>query len=358
MAKAKKTDDTPAATPAPDAEAAAEESPNVTAAESADDQAQKDWADFEAVDAAKAKGEAPPAAKAELAEEPAAEPPAEATKPPAEPAEEPAAEPAAEEPVPDIWEGSTPEQKAAFDAVTTSAAEATTAMKRAHGTVGGLQRTINQLKAKPPTAEPAGGDVEDPEAAEIFGSDAFRKAKEDYPEVLAPVEEAFKALETKLEKKVAGISDQVDGITSRQAEVNSDEQYALVIEKHSDYEAVAASPEFSNWFENAPAYVREGVQRNAEDVVDGAEVISIVRQFKSETGYKSPADSPAPDGAKPKAKLSPERQAQLDSATSPKPKGVPAASHPEPPEDASPQEHWDYYERLDAQKAAAAANQR
>ncbi len=336
------TEATPAATPAP-AEAAAEEKPEMTAAESADEQASKDWAEFDTADRT---GE--PVVEPEPKPEPTAEP---AAKPAAA---EPAAAKKDDPPAPDIWAGASPEQLAERDALTQKYNVATTEMNRAHGTVGGLQKKINQLETRPPTEEPAGGDVDDPEAAEMFGSDAYKQVKDDYPEVMEPIEAAFKTLEGRIDK----VSEQVGGLEVHRTEAVIGEQHGLVLGVHADYDTLAGSPEFRNWFATStlPQYVRNVVQENSENIVDGAAVVDIVNRFKTETGYKPPTPTPAPkEEAKPDAKPDPKREAQLDSATAPKTKSIPAASHPEPPEN-DQQAQWEWAERLDAQKAEAEAN--
>lgn len=353
-----------------------------TAAGSADDVAQKVWDEFEAVDKA-ASDDAAPAIDVVDAETPAEsgkddDDPATGDKPAADTkkTKDTPDESGTADAAPDIWENATPEQKTAFLAATATADTARQEAHRAHGTVSGLQKKINTLEA----AEPApasggeagtGADEDDgsraPKSASIFDTPEFMEAKDEYPEVLGPVENAFKALEG----QIADIKGEVGGLSEHRVVEHVNQQYGIVVREHPDYDVLADSDEFQQWYETAPEYVRDGVMRNGEDVVNGLEVADIVTKFKAETGWVAPKedpadaadaggadsdDSPAPDkGAEPNtAPTDPKRKAQLESAKTPRPKGAPAASHQEPPDDADPQVHWDYFERLDKQKEAAA----
>ena len=63
-------------------------------------------------------------------------------------------------------------------------------------------------------------------------------------------------------------------IDSERQEVDLGKQSKIVFEAHPDYAQIAKTSEFQTWFDSAPKAIRDGVMRNAENVVDGAEVAS------------------------------------------------------------------------------------
>jgi len=348
--------------PAAALDAAAEET--LDPAAEAEAQQQSDWDDFARADENAARAEdQPPVDTGESEEAPATD----ATSAAGNEETPGKTGTAAAAPANTLWENATPAQKAAYEAATVTANTATQEAHRAHGTVSGLQKKVNalekELKGSTPAKTPAGagtdndededGTQDEEKSAGIFDTKEFKEAKAEYPEVLGPVESAFKALETQM-KEIGG---KVGALSDVHATQETSIQDKIVATEVPDYDAVVDSTEFGKWFETAPEYVRDGVKRNGNGIVNGLEVVDIVKKFKAETGWVAPtppasSTAPADKGAQPnKPKTDPKRKIQLDSATTPRPSGPPAASGQTPPDDADPQAHWDDFARMDEAKA-------
>ena len=306
----------------------------------ADDDKAKIWADLGKADAAASAEPKEPSNTAGVS-------------PPADPA--PAADKAAGDagteaapvkdaaPAPDIWATATPEQRAAFEATRKEADTNATRLRDSNARLTAHQRKIEALQrgngaGKPAPAAADGGD----RPASVFETPAFKKAKDEYPELLGPVEEALRPLEERTRK----LDGEIGGLTSAHREQYLAEQYQAVLDAHPDYERIAKSPEFATWYEQAPAYIKAGVERNAKDVVDGAEVASIVKQYKADTGL---ATTSAPGtGASATVADAGKRQRQLASATTPRGKAQPVVTSAIPEDREGAWRHWQEVDRRQA----------
>lgn len=231
----------------------------------------------------------------------------------------------------DIWNAATPEQRAAYEAAQDSEKKAKEDWNRMRGTVSGLTRKVNdltaQLNAQPAGEKPDGSADATDEANAVFDGEDWKTFEEDYPEVAGPLKAAFGAQEARIQnltRELGGIS------TDRRADHIAN-QVNIVADAHPDYDKIAGSEEFSTWYETAPAFIRAGIERNAQDIVDGDEVTHIVKLFKQETGWGS--KEPPGNGHDPNPAQQPadgKRQRQLEAAKQPRsrspgatPSGIP-----------------------------------
>ncbi|MDO8534614.1 MAG: hypothetical protein Q7S17_07730 [Xanthobacteraceae bacterium] len=292
------TNTTPAQPEAPKAEAPGEERARLW-----DEMAQKDNA------AASAKAEPAPATPdVQLPGDKAAG--VEEKAPVKTEAEKPAAI------APDIWAAATPEQRAALDRMNDT-------IKATNARNSHLQKQINASR-KPAATSATGKDASTAAPATGAGpaSERFKKAKSEYPEVMEPVDDRFSVLEENNRR----LTETVQSFTAAQFRQHAAEQKVLVVGVHPDYDRVAQSPEFHAWYEQALPYQRVGVERNAREIVDGREVIALVKDFKADTGFGSTSAAPADTGKGDSATAAPDtRQRQLTSAASPRTKGPQAA---------------------------------
>lgn len=252
---------------------------------------------------------------------------------------------------PDIWADAKPEQRSAVEAIRKEAETKAAEWKRMAGTVSSYQRQVADLKRELEAAKKGGSQAADDKAgtqsAGLFEDPEVKKAADEYPEIFGPIRKVVSALEKRAEKAER----ELGTISSERRAINLAEQGRMVEEAHPDYDLIAASPQFREWYDKAPPYVRAAVERNAKHVVDGAEVAHVVNQFKLETGWKAPANpgqgDPAP--ANPKPSASDKRRHQLQSASTPSPKG-PARVQSGPPDD--DEGAWRYWAEQDRRNGA------
>lgn len=262
---------------------------------------------------------------------------------------------AAPQPV-DIWANAPPDLRAAHEATRKELDTTQTKYRRVSGTVASYQRTADALRREVDTlkaGKPAGASAAAKDSVEPpkgFDDQAWKKFQDDYPEVAGPMI-ALREETARVSAENAALKSELGGISAVHRERYLDEQYRRVIETHPDYDRIAKSDTFQAWYEQAPPYLRVGVERNGVVVVDGDEVAHIVSVFKSETGAGGAAKPPPPrGGGSPQPPVSDKRTLQLEAASTPRGKG-PAKVHSGLPEPDDGEGMWNYLERQDAEAA-------
>lgn len=299
-----------------------------------DDEA-KLWAELEQ---AEAKSEAPPedgrAADAEPPQsgQPKEESGADNAPAPAHKAEADNGEPKA--PSDDIWAKAPPEAKAAYDAAIARSKALEHDVSSNRGRVSALTRQLDEIRK--------GGGNQPASAVALKDDPDFKAFEKEYPEVAGPVAKL-------LDKMVSPLAGQLAGISEERRSQYLAEQHNVVISQHGDYDSVTKSQDFYRWYEQAPPYIKAGVERNAQFIIDGSEVAHIVKMFKAETGFGQTQNPPNPGTQKPAAQAD-KRKMQLESSAAPAARGQAKVSQDVPDD---PEEAWKYYERMDQQKAAA-----
>jgi hypothetical protein len=190
--------------------------------------------------------------------------PAEVEKPTPEP--EQVAEPVIETPP----EPSVADELKALKAKVTALASTSDpdAVRRMHGEIGSINRTLQQLQAPKQDAAP----VEDDLTA------AIREAESsEFPEITAPLVKALKALSTarqaQTEQKPIDIAANVSTEVERIVKQNAIEALA---DEHPDYETVRDTPEFKKWLANkTPEF-----QAKIESTWNPAVVSRAISEFK------------------------------------------------------------------------------
>lgn len=309
------------------------------------DEAQRIWNQLEAEEAAAEKGEAaPPEPASDPAPAPAPTPDKGAT------ATDPKAAPAAAAPVKDIWSDVPEEARTAYSRLEKD-------HKALLGRVAPLQRELRTLQRQARTAPgapspdgKAADEILDPETLKAL--DAVEK---DFPDVAKPFRQVINRL-TETVKTVRGETSSLR--QERKADVEDatvESQNAFIRQHHQDFDAIAGSTDFYAWVEKQPAFVKNAVKRNTNTVLDPQEIVDVVSAFKRDTGRTTPepsarADTPL-NPSTPTA--DPKRARQLRAATSPR-TTAPGAVSTEPPPDAPASVWWDYFDRQERAKEAAA----
>jgi hypothetical protein len=177
----------------------------------------------------------------------------------------------------DIWATAPPELRAAFEAERIRAAALEHADRSNRGRISTLQRQVNaSATGAPPSDAPRGA----AKVRAMLDSDSVKNAVSDYGEANAPLVEVMQAQQEILERFEARDNE----IEQARTETYLTDQAAKVMSDHPDYNSIAKSTAFRDWYVAAPEGVRSMIERNAARIVDGPEVSSVVRLFKAETG--------------------------------------------------------------------------
>lgn len=284
------------------------------------------------------------------------EPPAPEPEP--EPEPEPAPTDTPPEPAEDVWKDAPEALRKAHEA---DVAKHEANFKRISGTVSGYQRKADRLEAEnrklreaaqPPAqpaddAAPADGDLlEDPE---------FKKAMDEYPEVMAPVAKVVGSLTRQLKAandRAERLEGSIGNLSTAEQERIFDEQETALAQVHPDWKDVTATPDFLDWVAAQPRYVRDALERNGENIIDATEAADLISRYKAE---RQPNPSPPDGGEEPNpSEQKNHRAQQLESAAAPRGRGSGKVTTGVP-EDATDQQVWDFYEEEDRRKQQAAS---
>lgn len=130
-------------------------------------------------------------------------------------------------------------------------------------------------------------------------SDRLKELREEFPDIAGPLVDEHEANRSEIEALRAQVSRLEQPITSLQQDQQAAyyaAQEAKLREAHSDYREVVNGDvdRYNGWLSRQPAVIQEIAARNAEHVVDGAEIALVVGLFKSDLGLQGPS---APDPA-------------------------------------------------------------
>lgn len=190
----------------------------------------------------KTRGEEPPVE--EPANQPAAEEPA---------AEQPAETPAAELPAPDPEPtvSTLAEELKALKAKVANTTSDPEAVRKLHGEIGNINRTLKALQ-NPPKGEEAPAD--DELAAALKSAEA---AAEEYPEVVGPLVKALKASIARQPAAQAQPEDLAERVTAAVSRARETDAIEALKEEHPDFMTVRDTPEYKTWLASKPPEFQE-----------------------------------------------------------------------------------------------------
>lgn len=242
-----------------------------------------------------------------------------------------------EAPETDIWEGASPEQRAAYEALERK-------FKSVHGRANAFQRRYEDLRA---AAEPRIrlNDRKSPKAA-------IAAIKDDYPEIAEPLIEALEPIEERLNEQTAAETRRLE---AAQHELNEfvGQQEALLAERHPDWLETLGGhkDEFAAWIEDQPRRIRDAAKRNGDTIADAEEAAEIVALFKEHlTG--EPQIAAAQDIQTNRNPLDDRRARQLGASQFPSGRGPARPLVSGIPREGDPQQIWNAFEEMDRRKAA------
>lgn len=116
------------------------------------------------------------------------------------------------------------------------------AVRRLHGEIGNINRTIQQMQSAPKGEAPATDEV----AAAL--ADAEEIANE-FPEIGAPMVRALKALASRAapQMQAPDIADIESHIEAKVSQIRQKDAMEALTEEHPDWQTVRETPEYKNW---------------------------------------------------------------------------------------------------------------
>ena len=231
----------------------------------------------------------------------------------------------------DIWATVPDAARAAFEAAQAELQKLRHADLSSRGRLSQLQKRLNDLEREKPASQTA-------DLSAVLKGEAFKRAKDDYPEILAPIEQALSGLEPRLQAMDEARTALVEQAQHARAEAN---EQALG-QVHSDYRDYLADGKhnraFVEWVMRQPESVKQSVLHNASSINDPADVAYHLAAFKREAGIGF-AGQQQPSGKQ--AETTGRRQAQISAARSGRNRSVSSPSGPPDDFDAA----FDHYAR-------------
>lgn len=208
------------------------------------------------------------------------------------------------------------------------------------------QREIDQLKAQLASAPKAQTEKkgDDPQTTER--REKLKAAQEEYGDVIGPVVDTIKDLESRLESLSAKDAAKLDQSRSRYAELVAQEEAAFTSEHPDGFDVIVKNRKvFDDWIEDQPKALRDIYRENMAEITDGTKAAYLVSLFKSD--LEDTGSTPAKTENE---KLQSRRQRQLDGARSTRTTGRQDSSSRPPKDGADPEAHWAYFEARDKKR--------
>ena len=170
------------------------------------------------------------------------------------------------------------------------------AVRKLHGEIGNINRTIQQMQAPAPAEAPATDDL----AEALAAADQMAA---DFPELGAPMARMLKSIAAKQPQQSA--APDIDSVVSSKVqELRMKDAIEALTEEHPDFDTVRETPEFKSWFSSrTPEY-----QTRLSTTWNPAVVAKGLTEFKESLALKQ------------------KKQARLAAAVTPQ--GVPQSPSP------------------------------
>lgn len=194
-------------------------------------------------------------------------------------------------------------------------------------------------------------------AASKARQEQIDKAKTDFPDAVAPLAEELseraKRDAKELKRQERELREDSEALRSQLRE----NQSAFLKEHPDGFDFVKDNWDvFEDWIEDQPRDVRDGFKKNREAIVDpvgAAHTIALFKREMAKQGVKPAGEGKGKSGNAPKeTPLDSKRQQQLRGAQDTRTKQV-VRTQQAPPEGASREDHWAYFEELDRRRDAA-----
>ncbi len=218
--------------------------------------------------------------------------PGQASEPPAS-AEAAPKEPAAGDVSDDIWANAPEQYRKAYQAERARLEQSARSMS---GRASKAEREAAELRARLlARQEPAPTERLQEQGGGAPAPDALTKVAEEYEEVAGPLVEELRNLRqtvSRLEQSNASAEEKQraqDEVRQTEHLIAQEQQLA---DAHSDWKDVVVDPGFVEWVRSKPQFIKDGIARNGNGIVDGAESAEILSLFKIESGWKQAGTDP------------------------------------------------------------------
>lgn len=238
--------------------------------------------------------------------------------------------------VADPWVDAPENLRTAHQAVLTERDEALHKERRMARTIPGQTRKVNELvrENKRLASELETAQAETPVAASAEDPELIT-AREEYPEVVGPLEKSNEATRTEFRKFREDTAERFARLEEEKVKDADRHQAALIGEGHPGWEELSVSPEFIAWGQEQP----QMIQAVIEDSHDATEVSYVLSLYKQARAEPNPAADPDAE----------RRRLQLDSSNTPRSKPlVPVTTA----EDESDDGIWNRLKEQDRRDAA------
>lgn len=199
-------------------------------------------------------------------------------------------EPATSENTDDIWANAPEHFRKAFEAERAAREKAENVIRSNNGRLSKAEREAAALRAQL-VAQPQREAPQQQLEADDTVPEHLRAVREEYQEVAGPLVDEIVALRQTVARLDASSATAQQAETARHqlelAEFLAGEEQKLG-EAHSDWREVVVEPEFVQWVQNGPQFIRDGIARNGNGIVDAEEATEILNLFKERTGRNSP----------------------------------------------------------------------
>lgn len=194
------------------------------------------------------------------------------------------------------------------------------------GRISALSRQLEELRA---AAKPAGPTIDE----------RLKQVREEYPEIAEPILEV-----------VNDIRRETDLQRQERQQKEAERREAEVKKVHPDFDTYVREhqAEFTAFFDRAPAAIRQAFVDNADGIADEGNAILALTTFKNFVQATTPKQGqPAPKGATPQQPQGRRERQMAAAAAAPTARSTVS---PNNPASGSPDDDWDYFERLDREK--------
>jgi hypothetical protein len=194
-------------------------------------------------------------------------------------------DPAARDEPADVWASAPAELREAFQAEREARVKAQNHNRTQNSRLSQLTARLHEIEAagahnRAPGAEaPEGGDGEGKSR-----EDRIKAMREEYPDLAAPLLDEM----DRLRQEMSGYSSRAVADEKARFDAHLDQQEALLLEEHPDWQTATATPEWAKWLREQPPYVQQGIARNGSGIVDATEAADILTRFKAATNAPDP----------------------------------------------------------------------
>lgn len=200
------------------------------------------------------------------------------------PAKDPDPARAAEKPAnqnDELWANADPALREAFEAEREARTRAENTIRTHEGRLTATQRQLLEAQARIPKVEP----TKQEEAKPVLTDEVKAQLREDFPDVASPLLDAISALETEqanLRARDASREEQEQAARAVEAQRFFAEQEQKLATAYPDWHATCRSAPFIEWAQKQPQIILDGLQRNADAIVDADSGIKILDLYRAE----------------------------------------------------------------------------